>query len=270
MCVTTETRRLDRLDQLDDFEQDSNTRGLCGSLTGGQLCRGKSEYLTMQNIVQGKFWTPEGAGEDFRDLIEKLLRRQPSERLGFHSIEELQAHPVFSGAPLGLGILCFHSIEELQAHPVFSGAPLGLGILCFHSLEELQAHPVFSGAPLGSGSLDFHLCLVLLVLTTKGYDHKTPIRTSFDQRFNRYYGVVGGMRLRSQSGCVHVITLACLHLAFQCGLVFGVGRVPPLLFPNCSCSSGVRRPAFGVLGLICLRLWCPKVMVALRFDTLTA
>ena len=246
MCVTTETRRLDRLDQLDDFEQDSNTRGLCGSLTGGQLCRGKSEYLTMQNIVQGKFWTPEGAGEDFRDLIEKLLRRQPSERLGFHSI------------------------EELQAHPVFSGAPLGLGILCFHSLEELQAHPVFSGAPLGSGSLDFHLCLVLLVLTTKGYDHKTPIRTSFDQRFNRYYGVVGGMRLRSQSGCVHVITLACLHLAFQCGLVFGVGRVPPLLFPNCSCSSGVRRPAFGVLGLICLRLWCPKVMVALRFDTLTA
>ena len=23
-------------------------------------------------------------------------------------------------------------------------------------------------------------------LTTKGYDHKTPIRTSFDQRFNRY------------------------------------------------------------------------------------
>ena len=24
------------------------------------------------------------------------------------------------------------------------------------------------------------------ILTTKGYDHKTPIRTSFDQRFNRY------------------------------------------------------------------------------------
>ena len=23
-------------------------------------------------------------------------------------------------------------------------------------------------------------------LTTKGYDHKTPIRTSFDQRFDRY------------------------------------------------------------------------------------
>ena len=38
-------------------------------------------------------------------------------------------------------------------------------------------------------------------LTTKGYDHKTPIRTSFDRRFNRYSQLPVAQRILSLQRC---------------------------------------------------------------------
>ena len=39
------------------------------------------------------------------------------------------------------------------------------------------------------------------VFTTKGYDHKTPIRTSFGQRFNRYSQLSCMQHDQQCSGC---------------------------------------------------------------------
>ena len=61
------------------------------------ICRGGSEYLTMQNIVSGRFWIPPSAGAALTDLINQLLRRDPSQRLGFRSIDDLKAHAAFEG-----------------------------------------------------------------------------------------------------------------------------------------------------------------------------
>ena len=92
-----------------------------------------------------------------------------------------------------------------------------------------------------SGSLDTSgvivsvWCPFLTVLTTKGYDHKTPIRTSFDQRFNRYSQLSPSIRwsCRWDSACCLLVLYVALALppqvAFADSSKFGWFRAVDLL-----------------------------------------
>ena len=63
----------------------------------GCVSRGKSEYLTMQNISEHVYSCPEGMQQDLRDLVDQLLQQHPAQRIGFHDLLELQHHPFFKG-----------------------------------------------------------------------------------------------------------------------------------------------------------------------------
>jgi len=68
--------------------------------TGRPPFKSGSEYLTFQKIVAAEYTPlPEEACPDARDLVEKLLRLEPEERLGAGAggLEDLKAHPFFKG-----------------------------------------------------------------------------------------------------------------------------------------------------------------------------
>ena len=63
---------------------------------------GLSEYLTFQKIKQLDYSFPDGFDPEAKDLVQKILVRDPAERLGAglpgssNSMEALRAHPYFS------------------------------------------------------------------------------------------------------------------------------------------------------------------------------
>ena len=68
--------------------------------TGKTPFRGASEYLTFQNILQGEieyegFESLPSGGKDARDLVERLLQRDPMARIGFSSLDEIRSHAFF-------------------------------------------------------------------------------------------------------------------------------------------------------------------------------
>lgn len=66
-------------------------------LAGRPPFKGASEYLTFQLITALELDFPDGFPAAARDLVEKLLREEPSRRLGARDIAELRAHPFFAG-----------------------------------------------------------------------------------------------------------------------------------------------------------------------------
>lgn len=63
---------------------------------------GPTEYLIFQKILSGEFDFPEGFDEQAKDLISKLLRFNPKERLGSEELNEtryhsIRSHPFFEG-----------------------------------------------------------------------------------------------------------------------------------------------------------------------------
>jgi hypothetical protein len=65
-------------------------------------CRGKSEYLTMERISERNFSISKACDPDFASLIEELLQKDPSSRIGFKDIKDIQEHAAFSGKLLRL------------------------------------------------------------------------------------------------------------------------------------------------------------------------
>ena len=55
---------------------------------------GTHENLTFQKILKRELEFPDGADESTKDLIDNLLRINPSERIKF---EDMKEHPFFTG-----------------------------------------------------------------------------------------------------------------------------------------------------------------------------
>lgn len=53
--------------------------------------------MTFDLIKKGEFTIPDFVDDASKDLINKLLVANPSERLGAQNIDELLSHPFFSG-----------------------------------------------------------------------------------------------------------------------------------------------------------------------------
>ncbi|KAL6067196.1 3-phosphoinositide dependent protein kinase-1 [Balamuthia mandrillaris] len=66
-------------------------------LTGQLPFRGSNPWHTMQKVKDKEFEYPDDFPEDAKDLCEKLLTRNPDERLGGSNYAELKAHPFFKG-----------------------------------------------------------------------------------------------------------------------------------------------------------------------------
>lgn len=58
--------------------------------------RGLSEYLTFQKVTAGVLVYPNSFPEVAKDLIGKLLVRDPQQRLGANDYADLKAHPFFA------------------------------------------------------------------------------------------------------------------------------------------------------------------------------
>lgn len=73
--------------------------------TGKTPFKGMTPYYTFENILSGQYVVPETVPSKAKDLIEKLLRIEPYERLGAGSffgdrennMDILKAHPFFDG-----------------------------------------------------------------------------------------------------------------------------------------------------------------------------
>lgn len=71
--------------------------------TGKTPFKGITPFYTFENITEGKYSVPDSVPSRARDLIDKLLRVEPSERLGAGSfygekdnnLEALRNHPYF-------------------------------------------------------------------------------------------------------------------------------------------------------------------------------
>ena len=98
-------------------------------------------------------------------------------------------------------IVSFH----FRASTCFSRCEAGscLALTCFRSFRSTRR---------------LLLLLQASFLTTKGFDHKTPIRTSFDQRCTRY-----SQLSRTQSELPH-----CLHALPPCWLPFRASMICPV------------------------------------------
>ncbi|KAK7692547.1 hypothetical protein QCA50_004177 [Cerrena zonata] len=71
-------------------------------IAGRFAFQGLSEYLTLEKIKSMQYSFPEGFDEEAKDLVEKLLMRDPTERLGAgeagtpNDMNALRAHPFFA------------------------------------------------------------------------------------------------------------------------------------------------------------------------------
>ena len=66
-------------------------------LAGRPPFKGASEYLTFQLITARDLSFPEGFPPVAADLVDRLLREQPAQRLGARDLDDLRAHPFFEG-----------------------------------------------------------------------------------------------------------------------------------------------------------------------------
>jgi serine/threonine protein kinase len=65
--------------------------------TGRLPFQGSTDLLTFELVQAGKVVWPGNLPANTKDLIEKLLVKNPTERLGCNSFEELKAHAFFGG-----------------------------------------------------------------------------------------------------------------------------------------------------------------------------
>ena len=75
-------------------------------LTGSTPFKGHTQYITFKNIAEGKYAFPvndPNFPEEARDFVQKLLKKEPSERLGAgyegsdNDYHALKNHPFFDG-----------------------------------------------------------------------------------------------------------------------------------------------------------------------------
>jgi len=78
-------------------------------LVGHPPFKGQSEYLTFQEILNSNIKFPKGMHKDAKDIISKLLVRDPLNRLGIikGGYDRLKAHPFFKG-------LDFSTLNEME------------------------------------------------------------------------------------------------------------------------------------------------------------
>lgn len=72
-------------------------------LAGRPPFKGVSEYLTFQLITSREFEFPANFPPAARDLVDKLLREVPAERIGAGDIGEIKRHPFFAGVDWAAG-----------------------------------------------------------------------------------------------------------------------------------------------------------------------
>jgi len=61
------------------------------------MCRDKSQYLIMQRIAELDFVFPDDFSDEAIDLISRLLVEEPSDRLGYDSLQHIKEHAFFEG-----------------------------------------------------------------------------------------------------------------------------------------------------------------------------
>ncbi|MEW5297968.1 MAG: hypothetical protein WDW38_003738 [Sanguina aurantia] len=84
-------------------------------LVGKSPFRAASEYLTFQRVSDREFTFPEGMDPDARDLVDRLLVLEPSDRIGAVDMAELKGHPFFEG-------LVWEGLRSSEA-PAFTPPP---------------------------------------------------------------------------------------------------------------------------------------------------
>jgi 3-phosphoinositide dependent protein kinase-1 len=72
-------------------------------LAGKPPFRGASEYLTFQLITARELQFPANFPPAAADLVDRLLREAPAERIGASGLAELRAHPFFEGVDWARG-----------------------------------------------------------------------------------------------------------------------------------------------------------------------
>lgn len=68
-------------------------------LTSKTPFKGSTEFNTFENILHSPVDYPSGSklSSEAKDLIEKLLKKDPEERIGFKDLNDLKNHPFFQG-----------------------------------------------------------------------------------------------------------------------------------------------------------------------------
>ncbi|KAI0316253.1 kinase-like domain-containing protein [Amylostereum chailletii] len=100
-------------------------------IAGRFAFQGLSEYLTWQKIKHLEYSFPEGFDEQAKDLVRRLLVRDPLERLGAgpqgsdHDMSALRAHPFFAG--VNWQTLWTNPAPPLESGLVRREHPLGVG-----------------------------------------------------------------------------------------------------------------------------------------------
>mmetsp|Transcript_107530 Transcript_107530/g.335244 ORF Transcript_107530/g.335244 Transcript_107530/m.335244 type:complete len:355 (-) Transcript_107530:94-1158(-) len=82
-----------------DFRSDTWSLGctIFQVLTGCPPFHGASEYLVFQRILAMDLQIPPGVNPQAKDLITRMVVKDPDARLGSRDLEEVRAHPYFAG-----------------------------------------------------------------------------------------------------------------------------------------------------------------------------
>lgn len=109
-------------------------------LAGKPPFRGASEYLTFQCILNRKLEFPEHFSAEARDLIDNLLRLEPSERLGARHLATSASSSSSSSSSSSISLS--GGADSTSA----DGAPIGWA--------AIAAHPFFASTPRGTEALN--------------------------------------------------------------------------------------------------------------------
>ena len=64
-------------------------------MAGKTPFKGRTEYLTFENIIKSNVEIPEDVDSDAADLIRKLLEKDPKMRIGSNNLKDIKMHPFF-------------------------------------------------------------------------------------------------------------------------------------------------------------------------------